>query len=158
MAVVKSNKERSEPAVRSMCSLSVICSEEYIKDIPVMSAKVSAGEPTEVGDDIESYNQFPFDLFSKVSDSYIVQVQGNSMIDANIEDGDFLLVDQSLAAENGHIVIVKINGEMTVKRFVRHDDSVSLIPENSDYESIEATKEDELNIFGVVTRVIKNLL
>lgn len=152
--------KRCEPAVTGVYPLSAICASKKNessddKVVPVMSAKISAGEPTETTSEIENYANFPFSLFSRIDDSYIVQVQGSSMIGANIEDGDLLLVDSSLIPENGSIVVVQINGEKTVKRLVKKEAKVLLVPENPKYNPIDVTSEDELDIFGVVTRIIK---
>ncbi len=159
-SIEKIRKHGREPIVTGIYPLSAICAskkggDEEDKVIPVMSAKISAGEPVEVTAEIEEYTDIPFSLFSHIDDSYIVQVQGNSMTGANIEDGDLLLVDASIAAESGNIVVVRLNSEMTVKRLVKKSAKILLVPENPNYEPINVTSEDELDIFGVVTRIIK---
>jgi DNA polymerase V len=64
------------------------------------------------------------------------------------------IVDKSINALHGHIVIAAVNGELTVKRLSRVDGRVRLMPENDDFEPIDITKDHDLVIWGVVTYVI----
>ncbi len=79
------------------------------------------------------------------------------MIGVGIYPGDILVVDRSITAEHGHIVIACLNGEMTVKELCTKP-TYRLIPHNPKYQLIEITDGLELDIFGVVTNVIKNML
>jgi len=136
--------EEIETTAISMSGMSNICS-SYDGDMglmPVMASRVSAGEPTEMTEEVAEYTEFSTQFFSGIKDTIIVQVQGSSMTNANIDDGDFLLVDDTIAPQNGSIVIVGINGEITVKRFVKKEQSISLLPENPNFEPIEVTIDD----------------
>ncbi len=79
------------------------------------------------------------------------------MTGAGIEDGDILVVDRSVHASSGAIVIASLNGEFTVKRLEKSETHVRLLPENSAYQPIEITPDSGAEFFGVVTFVIKNM-
>ena len=79
------------------------------------------------------------------------------MIDAGIHDGDLLVVDRSVEATDGKVVIVSVNGELTVKRLRRDKGKSWLLPENPDYPPIALNEEDETHLWGVVTNVIHPL-
>lgn len=79
------------------------------------------------------------------------------MIDAGINDKDVLVVDRSLEPQNNKIAICFIDGEFTVKRIQVEKDCLYLMPENSEYEPIKVTEENQLIIWGMVTYVIKKV-
>lgn len=79
------------------------------------------------------------------------------MINAGINDGDLLVIDRSLEAQNNTIAVCYIDGEFTVKRIKIEKEKIYLQPENKDYKPIEVTKENELIIWGVITYVVKQL-
>ena len=83
-----------------------------------------------------------------------MRVKGNSMIDANIHDGDILVVDRSMEAIHGKIVIAVVDGEFTVKTLYKKDDGIKLVPANPDYPEIFIKNEQELEIWGVVSYII----
>ena len=77
------------------------------------------------------------------------------MIEAGISDGDLLVVDSSRIAEHGDIVIAAVGGEFTVKRLQLRP-TVQLVPMNSAYLPIMVSSEDTLDVFGVVTYIVKS--
>jgi DNA polymerase V len=79
------------------------------------------------------------------------------MRDANIHPEDLLIVDSSLRAVNGNIIVAAINGELTVKRLCTNNQMIFLMPENSGYAGIEITKDMNFVIWGVVTNVVHNV-
>ena len=79
------------------------------------------------------------------------------MHDAGIDDGDVLLVDRALEPTHGRIVIAVLDGEFTVKRLNRRDATIRLEAAHADYPPIELGDGQELQVWGVVTRVIKQL-
>ena len=85
---------------------------------------------------------------------FMLQVRGDSMVDAAICDGDWVVVRQQQVAENGDIVAAMIEGEATVKTFKRRDGHVWLIPHNPAYEPIPG---DEATVLGRVTAVLRSL-
>jgi DNA polymerase V len=88
--------------------------------------------------------------------TYFVRVQGDSMIDAGIFDGDILIVDRSKPAQNGDVVIAELNRELTVKR-LELGDEVRLLPENSLYSPITVLENMDFELFGVVTASVRKL-
>ena len=122
--------------------------------IPMAASKVQAGFPSPA----EGYEEERIDLadilITNKASTYCVRVNGNSMIDANIFPDDVLVVDKSLEATHGKIVIAVVDGEFTVKTLYRKDGMVKLIPANSEYPEIILTSEQELNNWGVVSYII----
>lgn len=95
-------------------------------------------------------------LVKNPSDTFLIRVNGNSMINAGIDSGDLLLVDRSISPETGHVVVASVNRHIIVKRLQKSEGAILLKSENSDYEDIRVSYEDKLDIWGVVTSVIKN--
>lgn len=79
------------------------------------------------------------------------------MTGAGIDDGDVLVVDRSLVAESGDIIIASMDGKFTVKRLIKSADGIYLQPETPRYTPIRIDKQSGAEFFGVVTFVIKNL-
>ena len=91
--------------------------------------QVAAGEPVVAEENIEDYLQVP-DMIGGESGDYILKVRGDSMIDAGILEGDFVVVRSAETARDGEIVVAEIEGEATVKRFFKEKDHIRLQPEN----------------------------
>ena len=89
--------------------------------------------------------------------TYYIRASGESMQDAGIHDGDVLVVDRSLKAVNGNIVVAALNGDLTVK-ILSTDPHLCLEPRNSAYSIVNIGDEDDFEIFGVVTYVIHSTL
>lgn len=87
--------------------------------------------------------------------TYLIRVEGDSMIDSNIFSGDILVVDKSNRnpSEN-EVAMCELNGEYTVKFVRRHDRRCWLVPANKEYPEIEITEDDDFNVWGVITYVI----
>jgi repressor LexA len=101
--------------------------------------RVAAGNPILAEEQVEDYYAVDPVLFHPRAD-YLLRVQGMSMLDAGILDGDLLAVHATRQAENGQIVVARLEDEVTVKRFRRHGrwrHRVRLLPENPVFQSIE---------------------
>lgn len=122
--------------------------------LPLYSSKVQAGFPSPGDDYIERYLDLNQQLVKHPAATFIVTATGDSMTDAGIRSGDMLVVDKSLEAQHGKIVIAALNGELTVKRLSKTGGRVQLLPANSKYNPIDITDEQDLVIWGVVTYVI----
>lgn len=120
-------------------------------DIAVVG-KVAAGTPILASEDIECYVPVS-DSLRRGRDFFGLRVQGESMIEAGIFDGDILIVNRTPTAENGEIVVAMIDGEATVKRFYRENGHYRLQPENSAYEPIIA---NDVVLLGTVVSLIRN--
>lgn len=122
--------------------------------IPLYASKVIAGFPSPADDYIEMHLDLNEYLIKHPAATFFVTASGDSMTGAGITSGDILIVDRSLEATHGKIVIAAINGELTVKRLSRISGTIQLLPENNQYQPIEITGEEDLIIWGVVTHVI----
>jgi DNA polymerase V len=122
--------------------------------LPLYSSKVQAGFPSPADDYIERYLDLNAHYIKHPSATFLVTATGDSMVDAGIYSGDVLIVDKSLEAVDGKIVIAAINGELTVKRLSRKKGRVQLLPANPQYKPIDITDEQDVVIWGVVTLVL----
>ena len=122
--------------------------------IPLYASTVRAGFPSPADDYIEMHLDLNEHLIKHPAATFFVTASGDSMTGAGIASGDMLVVDRSLEATHGKIVIAAINGELTVKRLSRISGRVQLLPENNQYQPIEITGDEDLVIWGVVTHVI----
>ena len=89
--------------------------------------------------------------------TYFMRVTGNSMIDASICNGDIVIVDRSIKADNGKVVIAVLDGEMLIRRFEKTLNRMRLIPETARLSPIDVNEFTDCVIWGVVTYVIKNV-
>lgn len=120
---------------------------------PLFAERVPCGFPSPAQDYVESRLDIGKLLVRHPNATYFVRASGSSMIDANIHDGDLLVVDSALHPEHGNIVIAAIDGEFTVKRLQLHP-TRQLIPMNPAYAPIILTEDATLEIFGVVTFIV----
>ena len=120
--------------------------------VPVLG-RIAAGGPILAEERVEEIFPLPKTL---VGDGtlFLLEVAGDSMIDAAICHGDYVVIRQQPAAENGEIVAAMIDGEATVKTFQRRDGHVWLLPHNSAYEPIDGT---HATILGKVTAVLRRM-
>jgi DNA polymerase V len=125
--------------------------------IPFIPDGVSAGFPSPAADFMETNIDLNKALSENPLATFYIRVNGNSMIDAGINDKDVLVVDRSLEPQNNKIAICCIDGEFTVKRIQVETGCLYLMPENSNYQPIKVTEENELIIWGIVTYVIKKV-
>lgn len=124
---------------------------------PRMSHSVRAGFPSPADDYVEKRIDLNEELIQHREATFFLRVRGHSMIGAGIDDGDELIVDRAIAPEHNRIVVAAVDGELTVKRFYRRNDVIKLMAENPQYPDIEFKSEQEMVIWGVVTRVIKSV-
>ena len=118
--------------------------------IPIFMMSVPAGKPSPVDDYVDRYMNID-KVFTE--NNFIIQVIGDSMINAKIESGDKLLVDANRSYKDGEIVVAAIDNELTLKRIKRVNGYILLCPENPDYEPIQVN--DNTEILGVVVWIIK---
>ena len=118
---------------------------------------ISAGFPSPADDFKEIRISLDRELVKNSESTFYARVNGNSMIDAGISDGDMIVIDRSLMAENNKIAVCFLDGEFTVKRIVKRAKKLFLKPENSNYKEIEIEIENNLIVWGIVTYVIKSL-
>jgi DNA polymerase V len=125
--------------------------------LPLFLEPVAAGFPSPAGDYIECRLDLNEHLIQHPSATFFVRVAGESMIGAGIHDGDMLIVDRSLEAVHGSVVVAALNGELTVKRLLRQNGRCVLKPENESFACIEIPEQADFQIWGVATSVIHKL-
>ena len=112
---------------------------------------VSAGFPSPAADHTQKRIDLNDHLIRNKEATFIFKVKGDSMIGAGIYEGDALVIDRSIEAKHGNIVLAVLNNEFTVKRLYRRGGVVKLVPENKIYPPIMVKDGEELVIWGVVT-------
>ena len=131
--------------------------ESHARMIPVVG-KVRAGAPHLAVEDITGHLVMDASV-ARWDNTFFLKVEGDSMIDAHIRDGDFVLVKSQQTAENGDIVVAIINDEATVKRFFRRRNNISLEPANPNMKPIIIKKSQahEMIIVGKVVTVLRQI-
>jgi len=120
--------------------------------LPVVG-RVAAGSPILAEENIEDYVEVP-PIAGGDDGEYVLRVAGDSMIDAGILDGDYVIVHRQETADNGEIVVALVGEEATVKRYFRESDHVRLQPENATMEPIRTRDVAVLGkVVGVCRRV-----
>ena len=127
--------------------------------IPYYLHKAGAGFPSPATDYIEEDIDLNVHLIKNVPATFIIRVQGKSMVDVGINDGDILVVDRSIEPKNRDIVIAILEGNLTVKRLLfKTNGSVVLKSENTAYKDIKIPESTDLEIWGVVTSAIRQFI
>lgn len=128
--------------------------EDVDEGIPIIG-RVAAGSPVLALEHIDEHCKIPADFFSPKAD-YFLRVQGLSMKDVGILDGDLLAVHQTDQVKNGQVVVARIEDEVTVKRFEKKQHQVLLIAENPDFDPIKIDlRYQELHIEGLAVGVLR---
>lgn len=122
--------------------------------IPAISASVKAGFPSPAADYSEERIDLNKELVAHPLSTFVIESEGDSMIDAFISPRARLVVDRAVTAKNGDIVLAVLNGEFTVKYLKKNEFKCWLIPANKKYPEIEIKGEMEFQVWGVVTRII----
>lgn len=121
--------------------------------VPVYDVPASCGLPTPVGNETNDVTMLPKDFVNSM-DAFVIRAKGDSMIGANIIDGDFALVDKTAQVYDSDIVVALIDGECVLKCYCTDDDGQTwLAPRNDAYDAIPVREGQDLFIFGVVTEV-----
>ena len=123
--------------------------------VPYALEKISAGFPSPAQDYVDKALDMNEHLIKNATSAFIVKVASLSMLNAGIDIDDELIVDRSLDAKHGDIVIALIDNEFTVKRLMIDEKGQWLKAENPDYKNIYLADGQELIIWGVVTHIIK---
>jgi len=115
---------------------------------------ISAGFPSPADDYLHEKLDLNKYLIKNPSSTFFVRVEGVSMTGAGIYDDDILVVDKSLEAQSGDVIVAVLEGEFTVKRFIRKNGKFFLKPEHPSYQEIELNEDADFMVWGVVTNVI----
>ena len=126
---------REDRKTRAIRVAGVRAPERSIRSIPIIG-RVEAGQPVLAYEEIEG--EIPFDVGHSAGEFFALRVRGDSMIDAGIVEGDYVVVRRQEEAAHGEIVVAAIDGEVTVKRFYRQRGEIWLMPENPAFSPISA--------------------
>ena len=150
LRLLKGGAMNSQIGVNS--GLPEIYTRKELVEIPVVG-KITAGEPILAVENVTDTFPLPVEFVGN-SESFMLTVRGDSMIEAGILDGDYILVKQQNTARNGQIVVALIGEEATVKTFYKEKDHIRLQPENSALEPILVPVCEVLGVVGGVFRKI----
>jgi repressor LexA len=120
--------------------------------LPVVGS-VAAGEPMLAEENIEDYVAVP-EIAGGADGEYLLRIRGDSMKDAGILEGDFVVVHSQSTAKNGDVVVALLGEEATVKRFFREKDHIRLQPEN---ETMEPIRSKEVKVLGRVVGLMRSV-
>ena len=128
--------------------------ENELLDIPVFN-DIAAGSPIEINDNIEGIFKLPKQWIERGSETFILTVKGNSMVEKNICDGDLVVIKKQSTANHNDIVAASLDGEATLKTLNMNEDVPLLMPANPLYSPIIIENKD-VSILGVAIGIIKN--
>jgi DNA polymerase V len=131
--------------------------EEQRDKTPLFLCPVAAGFPSPAEEYLDRKLDLHEYLVRNSAATFFVRASGDSMTQSGIMDGDLLIVDRSLIAENGSVVIAAVEGEFTVKYLAKRKGRVLLVPANDDYPEIDVTDQEDAFVWGVVTYAIHKL-
>ncbi len=140
-----------EPTVNSS-----LRSENHFSKIPIVG-RVAAGTPILAIENIEGSLVVDPSFLKKSENYFALKVRGDSMIEAGIFDGDFVIVSSRKEAFNGEIIVAMVDGEVTVKIYEKKFGQVNLIPRNINYQPIPVDSNSDFSILGKVSGVIRLL-
>ena len=134
---------------------------DYTSDklkIPFLSDSISAGFPSPADDYVEENIDLNEYLISNPFSTFFLRVKGDSMMNAGIKDKDLIIVDKSLTAKPGNIIIAMIDGEFTIKRLSMKNNELYLKAENHNYPDFSFKNHIDVQIWGVVIYSIHSYL
>ena len=114
---------------------------------------IKAGFPSPAQDYLEQLDLFK-ELIKHPASTFLARINGNSMEDARLHDGDIVIIDKSLTPVSGDKVVCNLDGEFTIKFIEIDKEIVWLVPANPDYPRIKVTSDNDFIIWGVVTNSI----
>ncbi len=123
-------------------------------EIPIIG-RVAAGQPILAEENIEGTFNIQSSLIHGKSDCFALKVKGDSMVNAGIYEGDVVIINPQKDANNGEIVVALLDNEATLKRFIRKNGNISLMPENDKYNPIVINKSDNFSIIGKALGVFR---
>ena len=122
--------------------------------IPLMNATITAGFPSPADDHLDLPVDLNEYLVKHPAATFYVRVQGDSMDGAGIHQGDLLIVDRAESYGTGSIVLAVLDGEFTVKKLMKKNESLYLLSSNTAYQPIKIEAESDFKVWGVVTYII----
>lgn len=132
---------------------------DTILSLPYADGGIRAGFPSPAQDYMTESIDLNKELIQHKETTFYARVEGDSMVEAGIYDGDYVVIDKSLEANDGDYIAAYIDGEFTLKQFKRDPEHhcAWLIPYNPEYKPIQVTEENNFMVWGVVTNIIRRL-
>jgi repressor LexA len=124
--------------------------------VPLLG-RIAAGPPNLAEENVEDQFWLPRELVGDATDLFMLRTHGDSMTEAGISDGDYMVIHRQETAANGDIVVARLDEETTVKRFSAHSGRVLLLPANPAYDPMDVTLRTDVSIVGKVVAVIRTL-
>lgn len=125
--------------------------------IPLSESSVHAGFPSPADDFLEESLDLNSLVIRHPEATFFARVEGDSMKDEGILEGDILVVDKSVEPYDGCLAVAYIDGEFTLKRVKIEPDKILLVPANPKYKTIEIFPDNEFSVWGVVRWVLKSV-
>ena len=148
----KDNKKRAINIVNNSVSKK---NNDLVINLPLLGS-IAAGNPVEAIENSDENIQIPLHLISANKKNYVLKVEGDSMVNKGIVDGDKAIIEYCNDAENGDIVVALINdNEVTLKKLKKNKDKIYLIPANDNYK-IQSFNSDEIKIQGKLKGIIRS--
>lgn len=160
-AIAKKGFLKREPRARSISLLDLVAPFERALRVPVIG-RIRAGEPVLAQEHVEGHVVIDGTWIGGTASAgntehFALKVSGESMVTAGILEGDFVIVRQQSAAQDGDIVVALLGDEATIKRFYKKDDHIRLQPAHPTMEPIIVTKQESLTILGKVVAVFRQV-
>lgn len=146
------NRDPMKPRAMEVRDPKFLRSDNLVTSIPIVG-RVTAGMPILAQENIDEFMPLPNEILGD-GDHFILSVCGESMINAGILDGDFVVVRKQAVANNGEIIVAMIDDEATVKRYYKENGHFRLQPENDTMEPIIAA---EISVLGKVVSLIRRM-
>ena len=125
-----------------------------LSSVPMFADTVPAGFPSPAEDYLDMDLNLHEYLIQNPAATFCVRANGDSMMDANIQSGDVMVIDRALEPANNSIVLAVLDGEFTVKRIKKNKDEIYLMPANEQYQAMKITDDMNFQVWGVVTFII----
>lgn len=126
-------------------------------EIPLAESGVHAGFPSPADDFLENMLDLNSLVIRHPEATFFARVEGDSMRDEGIVEGDILVVDKAVEPYDGCLAVSYIDGEFTLKRVKIEPDKILLIPANPNYKTIEISSDNEFAVWGVVRWILKSV-
>ncbi len=158
-AIPRTTSPKSTPSFLPSATLEQVAVplalDPVVSSVPLFQFSVPAGFPSPASDHMEDGLDLNTYLVKHKAASFLFRVQGHSMRGAGIMDGDKVVVDRSITAQHGHVVVAVIDGEYTIKRLHHQRGCIELRAENPAFKPICFSEQSSLEVWGVVVGVVR---
>ena len=139
-----------------MSNLDIFTPHSHHDKIPMVEG-IHAGFPSPAEDYTEPVLDLNRYVIKNPASTFYARISGDSMVGVGIQDGDIVVIDKSLEPANDQIAVCFIDGEFTLKRIHTETGRLFLMPHNPNIPSIEITEENNFQVWGIVTYIIKKM-